>query len=393
MLTEADAARALPPPGFIQTYVIHAARQTTAPLAYHLGVGLSILAATCPLAYGMYFAGGPLRANVYSLLIGRSGEDQKSTAINIGRDILFAAAPLLVGDFPGSAEGLVESLARQSAQLVPVSEFGKLLAAAQRGYFEPIKTLLTDLWDAGPIQRAKANNKMIRVDNPRLSVMGGCSIPYLEKHTLAEDWTGGFMGRWCVLYGKRERTDALPVGDNTLRQPLIDFLQQRATTQTAGWCTGLDSQAEYFWREWFADISNRQLPNNIVGIRARAPTMALKMGLLYGWDYGPAIHGQPWQMSIRELEPAVRFAELHVKSLVSLSRMIAEHPDARLRRSIIECIRELGGDGTLGEILLTMKMRKRPISEMLDALAEEGTIVRAQTADGTKFRLSHPDAY
>jgi hypothetical protein len=30
---------------------------------------------------------------------------------------------------------------------------------------------------------------------------------------------------------------------------------------------------------------------------------------------------------------------------------------------------------------------------MLDALNEEGTIVRAQTADGPKFRLSHPDAF
>lgn len=392
MLTEADAARALPPPGFIQTYVVHAARQTTAPLAYHLGVGLSILAATTPLAYGMHYA-GELRSNLYCLLIGRSGEDQKSTAVNIGRDILFAAAPLLVGDFPGSAEGLVESLARQSSQLVPVSEFGKLLAAAQRGYFEPIKTLLTDLWDAGPIQRAKANNKMIRVDNPRLSVMGGCSIPYLEKHTLAEDWTGGFMGRWVVLYGQRERTDPDPVGDNTLRQPLIDFLNQRATTPTAGWCVGLDSQAALLWREWFNDVTNRSLPGNIVGIRARAPTIARKVALLYGWDFGPAIHGQPWQMSTRELEPAIKFAELHVKSLVSLSRMIAEHPDARLRRSILDVIREQGGESTLGGLLLVMKMRKRPISEMLDALCEEGTVVRAQTGEGTTFRLSHPNAF
>jgi hypothetical protein len=357
-----------------------------------LGVALSILAATCPLAYGMNYA-GDLRANLYCLLIGRSGEDQKSTAVNIGRDILFAAAPLLVGDFPGSAEGLIESLARQSSQLVPVSEFGKLLAAAQRGYFEPIKTLLTDLWDAGPIQRAKANNKMIRVDNPRLSVMGGCSIPYLEKHTLAEDWTGGFMGRWVVLYGQRERTDADPVGDNTLRQPLIDFLQHRAITPSAGWCTGLDTQAKELWRDWFEDVSNRQLPGNIVGIRARAPTIARKIALLYGWDYGPAIHGQPWQMTVRELEPAIKFAELHIKSLVSLSRMIAEHPDARLRRTVIDAVRESGGQASLGGLLLIMKMRKRPVSEMLDALCEEGTLVRAQTGEGMMFRLSHPNAF
>lgn len=392
LLTELDVARALPPLGFVRTYVLHAMRQTTAPLAYHLGVGLSILAATSPLAYGMNYA-GDLRTNMYCLLIGRSGEDQKSTAINIGREILFTAAPLLIGDFPGSAEGLLESLANQPSQIIPISEFGKLLASAQRGYFEPIKTTLTDLWDAGPTQRAKANKKLIRIDNPRLSVMGGCSIPYLEKHTLAEDWTGGFMGRWAVMYAQRERTDPDPVGDNTLRPQLVEFLQQRATTPVAGWCTGLDAEAVDVWKDWYNDVSNRILPNNIIGIRSRAPTIARKVALLYGWDFGPAPHGEPWQMGMQVLGPAIKFAELHIKSLVALSHKIAEHPDARLRRSILDVVENQGGDTTLGAILFSLKMRKRPITEMLDSLCEEGTLVRAQTAEGTKFRMAFSGAY
>lgn len=334
----------------------------------------------------MHYA-GDLRANLFCLLVGRSGEDQKSTAVNIGRDLLFAAAPLLIGDFPGSAEGLIESLARQNSQIIPLSEFGRFLASAQRGYFEPIKTLLTDLWDAAPTQRAKANNKMIRVDNPRLSVMGGCSVPYLEKHTLAEDWTGGFMGRWVILYGQRERTDPDPVGDTSLKQPLIQFLQQRASLKSAGWCMGMDTEATELWREWFVDVSNRNLPANIVGIRSRAPTIARKVALLYGWDYGPASQGQPWTMTTRELLPAIQFTELHIKSLVTLSRMIAEHPDARLRRSVLETIQANNGEACLADVLRTLKLRKRPIVEMLETLVEEGTIVRVATAEGALFRL------
>lgn len=192
MLTEIDAAKACPPQGFIRTYVFHAMKQTTAPLAYHLGVGLSMLSATCPTNYGMFYA-GPLRANFYCLLVGRSGEDPKSSAIGIGQSILFEAAAPLVGDFPGSAEGLIESLGRQPTQLIPVSEFGKLLASAQRGYFEPIKTLLTDVWDSGPIQRTKANNKVIRVDHPRLSVMGVARCP-TSRSTLSR--RTGRAGSW-----------------------------------------------------------------------------------------------------------------------------------------------------------------------------------------------------
>lgn len=385
-VTEAEAASAVPKSGWIRTFVLHAMNQTTAPLIYHLGVGVTILGTTCPLAYGMQYA-GPLRANNFCLLVGRSGEDQKSTALSVGKKILDEAAAPLIGDFPGSPEGLIDSLARRPSQFIPISEFGKFLSAAQRGYFEPTKTLLAELWDSLATQRTKANNKTVRVDNPRLSIGAACSIPYLEKHTLAEDWTGGFMGRWMVLYGKRERDDPDPTGDNTHTQWLCDELRKRATTSAAGWCSGLTPAATSLWYDWYGDVTNRHLPDNIIGIRSRAPSMARKIALVYGWDFGPAAHGQPWQMDLDVLEPAIALAELHIKSLIHLSDVIAEHPDARLRRSVMLAILQFKGVATLGEILSVMKMRKRPIVEMLDALMEEGRVTRQKTTLGIVYTL------
>jgi hypothetical protein len=341
------------------------------------------------LNYGMHYA-GTLRANNFCLLVGRSGEDRKSTALGVGREILDAAAAPLIGDFPGSPEGLIDSLAQQSSQMIPISEFGKFLSAAQRGYFEPTKTLLADLWDALPVQRARANNRVIRVDNPRLSIAAACSIPYLEKHTLAEDWTGGFMGRWMVLYGRRERTDPDPIGDRTDFQWLVDELQKRALTPNAGWCVGLDNGAKRYWSDWYKDVMSRQLPSNIVGIRARAPTIARKVALIYGWDFGPAAAGQPWRMDIDILEPAIAMAELHIRSLCDLSEVIAEHEDARLRRSVLMAIDTKGGLATLGEILAILKRRKRPIIETLDALMEEGRVLKIKTTIGEAFEHRKP---
>ena len=390
-VTEAEAAAVLPADGWVRRYVIHASKQTTAPLCYHIGIGLTTLGVTCPLSYGMHYA-GTLRANNFCLLVGRSGEDNKSSALNVGREILDAAAAPLIGDFPGSPEGLIDSLQTTPSQLIPISEFGKFLSSAQRGYFEPTKTLLADLWDSLPIQRTRANNRITRVDNPRLSINAACSIPYLEKHTLSEDWTGGFMGRWVVLYGRRERSDPDPVGDRTDFQWLVDNLQRRAVSPTAGWCMGLDSGASLLWRDWYNDVTNRQLPTNIVGIRSRAPTIARKMALIYGWDYGPALLGKPWKISIDILEPAIKFAELHIKSLVDLSHVIAEHADARLRRSVLQAIDTKGGVATLGEILGTLKMRKRPVAEMLDSLMEEGRVDKIEVSfgRGTAYVTSTP---
>jgi hypothetical protein len=387
MLTEIEVANAVPPHGFIRDYVLHAVKQTTAPLAYHLGTGLSILATTCPLDYGMNYA-GRLRANIFVLLVGRSGEDQKSTAMGIGRDLLFEAAAPLVGDFPGSPEGLIDSLSRCPSQIVPISEFGRFLASAQRGYFEPIKALMADLWDSHALQRTKANNRVVRVENPRLNVVAACSIPYLEKYTLAEDWTGGFMGRWCVMYGTRERTNPDPAGDNSAFDYLAGELRTRATTETAGWCSGLTPAARQFWADWFNDVSNRHLPSQIMGVRSRAPTMARKAALLYAWDWGKPVGGKAWEMDVPELDYGIRFAELHIASVVAMADRIAEHPDARLRRSVIEAIESRPNHhASVGEILRTMKMRRRPVAEALDGLVEEGRVRRVTTGSDYVYVL------
>lgn len=386
MVTETEVIDALPAQGFVRSYVIHAMRQTTSPLCYHLGTGLTMLAATCPLNYGMWYAGA-LRTNLFTLLVGRSGEDQKSSALGIGKEILFEAAAPLVGDQPGSPEGLIDSLARAPSQMIPLSEFGKFLSSAQRGYFEPVKTLLADLWDSQSIQRARAGGRITRVENPRLSVLAACSIPYLEKHTLTEDWSGGFMGRWAVMYGKRERVNPDPVGDRTYHDFLVEEVKRRASMPSAGWCEGLDRQAARLWEDWYHDLYRRNFPNQIVGVRSRAPTIARKAALLYGWDFGPAHENRPWRLSLAELEPAIAFAELHVKSIVGLSGRIAEHPDARLRRKIIIAMETNGGMTSLGNILGELKMRKRPVLEMIDSLMEEGLVAKTPNGQGYSYVL------
>ena len=382
MISEREAAWAVPPQGWVRDYVEHAILQTTSPLGYHLATALAVLATTCPLDYGMRYA-GTMRANFYSLLVGRSGEDQKSTALGIGRDVLFAAAPALIGEHPGSWEGLVDSLSRQPSQVLVYSEFGKFLSQARKGYFEPLKALITDLWDATPQQRAKANGNAIRVDNPRLSIMAACSLPYLERHTEAHDWSGGFMGRWAVIYARRERTDPDPVGDPSRIPMLAQGLVARAGITNAAPCLGLDYQAKQMWDEWYYEVERRPFPETISGAKTRAPTIARKVALLYAWDYGAATAGQPFHIGLDVLDPALRFAELHLRSVAGLADKLAEHPEAVVRRTILESIPDAGA--TLGQILRSTKMKRKGVVEVLDALVLDGSITRAALAGGDAF--------
>ena len=384
MITEKDALDALPSHGFVRAYCQYAAVQTTAPLAYHIGVAMSMLAVTCPLGYGTRYAINQ-RPNLFVMLAGRSGDDQKSTAIEIGREILFEACPTLIGDQPGSSEGMIESLSKQPTQLLIYKEMGKLLASTQRGYLEPLKALLTDLSDCSSQQRVKAKqkgeNNVIRVDSPRLSIIGACSLPFLEKHTEAVDWTGGFLGRWALLYAQRERTNCWPAGTTHGRAALVQSLASRSLTPTAGWMNKPTGHVGKIWKDWFEDVDHRKLPDLVAGARTRAPIVALKAALLYGWDLGHSHSGEPWEMDTSVLDPAIKFAELYLTSIVNLSGKLAEHPDARVRRNVLGCFGH-GEALKLGQVLKRTKLRKRTVSEILDSLTVEGTIKRLNLPNG-----------
>ncbi len=366
----------------MRKYVEYAQRQTSAPLGYHLACAITLLGTTVPVPYGTFYAGS-LRANLFTMLVGRSGEDQKSSALGIARELLFEAIPPLIGDFPGSAEGLIDSLQRQPTQMIPISELGKFLSSAQQGYFEPTKALMADLWDSLPTQRAKANGKVVRCDHPRLSMLAACSLPYLERYTDDTDWSGGFMGRWAVIYARRERTDPDPKGDRIGFDELKQTLYDRGTRPSLGFCMGLDKEAGAIWADWFNDVSRRDLPAQVVGVRARAPTIARKVALLYGSDFGPAHLDQDWYVTKKELIPAILFTELHIKSLVGLSDHICSSNDARQRRAVLGILAEEGGYASLGTILNRLKLKKRTVMETLDALTCEGLVARATLMGGS----------
>tara|TARA_R110000824_G_scaffold327064_1_gene514008 strand:+ start:151 stop:492 length:342 start_codon:yes stop_codon:yes gene_type:complete len=112
--------------------------------------------------------------------------------------------------------------------------------------------------------------------------------------------------------------------------------------------------------------------------------------MLYAWDFGVAHQNQPWRIGMRELVPAIKFSELHIKSLISLSAQIADHPDARLRRSVLRAIEDHNGHASLGKILGSLKMKKRPVVEILDSLLEEGRVTKSRTDNGFAYILEQP---
>jgi hypothetical protein len=389
MIKEKQIASIMPPDTWITQYVTYCASQTTSPLAYHLGVGLTIMAMSCPTNYTMRFF-GMMPTNMYALLAGRSGEDQKSTALGLGEEILDKANYELIGNQAGSAEGLIDSLSEANKQCLFYSEFGQFLSQAKGGYMESVKTTMTNLWDGKNISRRKAGDNIIRCENPRLSIISACSLSYLETYTTATDWSGGFMGRWLLMYARRERTMAFPPNETLqikqTRDWLAGTLQQRMEYQYDNICLGLDDEAKGLWKEWYHSLQQRELPDMIAGTATRCPAIAMRVAMILAWDTGLSRQGEDWHIDSGTLNFAINVAELHLQSVVALSERLAEHPDALFRRKIMGCFPFYGDIVALGDILTITKMRKRTVVELIEGLLLEGYI-KEIPVENTKNRV------
>lgn len=387
MVSDMDVIKALPAVqgSWIAEYVTYSASKTAAPLIYHLGVAFAALSATCAIDYGGAYAGTTYSIH-YALCVGRAGEDFKTASINIAQDLLQDAAPSLLLPAPRSAEGMIETLKRQPVGLWPAGELGDFFARAKEGgYMAPVKTKLTELWDGRPAPE-RSKKEVITVDRPRQSLAAACSLSFLETHTEEADWDGGFMSRWLILYGKSTRMMPDPKPDLWRVPALVEGLRVRASIPHAGYCTGLTPRAQRMWDDWYADLYKRKLPSKIGGARSRTATVARRVLLAYGWDYGPAPYGQPWEADLDLLEPSIAFAELHYKSVLALSDYLVDSPDARLRRKVIRAFEEYG-PMTKGQVLAVTQLRPRTIQEILGGLVEEGKLQAEPTAQGTEY---HP---
>lgn len=393
MISEQEVWDALPSRGFVRSYVEYAQGTTDANIAYHVASALSILTQTVPVDYCVPYA-SPLWGNLYSLLVGDSSKSRKTAAINVAQRVLREAVPGSVGEIPGSQEGLYESLRAQQRQLIVYGEFGEFLAKSEQGYMMPLKTTLTNLWDAIPIGRALANNRRGAVQDPRLSLLCGVAPALLERHTEAADWTGGFLARFLTFYAEPERKfPTQPIDDHVKRQSIVQWIKNLSAPQTApGRCLWLDAHGSEMWGDWWEHLQRSRDSANerVAAACSRSTSVAAKTALLLAWDIGQARSGQDWYIGEPELKSALAIANLHLDSVIELGESVTGSKDMRDRRAVL---RTIGIAPTpLGVVINKSMMLKRRVMEIIDSLSEERSI-RREMVNGQVCYVRTPEEH
>jgi len=384
--------------GFLRSYVDYASQCSDAPEIYHVGVGLTILAGTiakklaCP-----WLAGRSLLPNLYTLLVGPSRSARKTASMDIGIDILQNVKSELVIPIPGSMEELVAQIRSTPSGLLTYREFGHFLKTTQRGYGEPIRTVLMDLFDWPPDRVYTRNLKKAKtiIEPPIcLSMLSSIATDLLYSYTDTEEWTGGFFGRMLMLYGEREDF-RMPETWPAAHQHLIGVLHAINNYPFAP-CGGFSPAAWNAFEAWSRqrDATTHTAPARLQTHIAGASTLAAKIALLYAADAGEVAAGNGWLVSYEAIARAITFVEtLYLPSIFHLGERLVLGVWEKDRQRVLDAIE---GHKQIGisrrDLLRRVRMESTFLETILNTLREEASIVKSTDPRGEVYRVPTTDS-
>ena len=392
MLSERVAAVLPERSAFLRNYCTYAAYCSDAPDIYHIGVGLTIFsAAVAKTARCPWQAGRELVPNLYTLIVGPSRSARKTASLDAGIEILRDAHAETVIPIPGSYEELIAQLRATPTGLMLYREFGHFLKTTQRGYGEPIRTVLMDLFDQPPNQpyvRNLRKGKTIIEAPIVLSLIAACSTDLLFSYTDAESWVGGFFGRFLLLYGERDGFK-MPNTWSEARSYL--------TTQLAAWvsvglppCGGFAPDAAQMFEQWsrYRDSTADNAPPRVRTFFSGATTLAAKVALLYAIDQHEPAAGNGWLISYSALAKAIQFVDtLYLPSILNIGDRLALGFFEKDRQRIIDVIAAKKGPISRGEVLRATKVSMQLLDQVIDTLRESGEVTQGQGAQGLTYRM------
>jgi len=394
----------LPSSGFIHEYVEWASTRTDAPTVYHLGVALSLVSVCCSPGLGVIWPGGELSPNLYTMLVGDSVINRKSTTMKMGLKLLRKVCPDRVGLSPGSHEGLLRSLERQSQQIIPEPEFSRFLSQAHgRNYLNAVKQSYTDAYDGEPLSRITAYRET-EIEDHNLSILAACAPGYLERYLEPQDLTAGFFARWMLFCGKRDTFKLNLTPDPDGKQRMIDHLFRLYEYSPGGESYFTDKAQQHFenrarqidhvaLHEMDADDESR-------GVIARAPTMMAKVSLLLGVctyvnnlseDAPPPdpLERPTIQITLEDVINAERIVHLHMTSVLNIQENLAQSPEMLLRRRVLNIVskQQPCSVGTISKDAKVLVKRVRPV---IETLLEQGMIKQVAAGTTTMYQIAGP---
>lgn len=390
---------------FLQQFVAYCETQTDAPSVFHLATGLSLLAVAMPPSAHFWGPGSPRHPNLFGMVVGGSGVSRKTSSMRIGQGIIKASKyPHFLGKTATSYGSLIDVLAEQPQQLLCDEDMAQFLRDSKgAGYLSGYKQGLLKAYDCGPLDTTSRTHGARAVAEPRLSIFGAANLTELSDHLDVSDLSSGFMSRFLIFTGTRERF--LPQSQITRDEKafgMLVYLFNRLVEGTPRLPVTFDVAANAYLDDWEAkqDKTLRGTTNvQEASLLSRIPEFSRKIALLMAVDRmvsGSAssvttdlseVQGTPVIVTAMDAWRALEIAKMAHASATSVLAELHFSNYMKERARVLAAIPADGGTVSLGQITLSAKLPKFEVSRHLDTLREQGLAEEVPTQDGMRYQM------
>lgn len=364
----------VPEPSFLQSYLQYGTDITDAPPEFHLAVGLAITSAMVGNSIWFNAWGDDVFLNLWTLLLAPSGFFRKTTSMRLGLKLLKKHNPeaILPNDF--TREKLQENLTIQPAGIVPVWEFGSLLAMMGKDYNIGIKEFLTEIYDGGDYRKETVKGTPVHIIRPAVSILAGSTIDWVVDRISSGDLRSGFLARY-LYWPVTSKPDWKGFGEKShsiIEESLDSFMT--SLSYVNGEAT-FDAVVIKRYNKWLYkhenEVNDQELPRELQGFYTRIGTYVLKFAVLYQLCMTLEL-----VVSEEAMEYAIRLAEYLKSHLIKLiEEEIAIGRDAQELKRVREIISSGNSHGMDRQtILRKSKIMAHRLNKILQTLCESDEI-------------------
>lgn len=370
---------------FLAAYQAYMSKATDAPKSFVMAGGLACLS-TIALSRRWLNKGNGVRPNVFLMLTADSSKNRKSFSVDTPVELLRDVEEDRVGPKDFTSEGLIFTMRKRpkgksrNKLILPISEFGRYLAAAQ-SYAASTGAMLCDLYDGDDYERVRSGKRPLFVEKPRLSMLAAVAYGMLEKFADPKDWITGFFARivWVMPETDPNRVryfnqPAKPTAERDIaKAALIDLREELRASKGA---MAVSAQADAVFDAFAKPFAAQEVNDPVLEAqRERLLNTIWKVAMLFQIDENPQHPVGPQAMSY-----AIWFAQQAWTSFQKIYAKTASSPFIKLAHRVHHVAWHADGHTIpMREIYRTLHLSAEHLARVLDMLVKADSIEVAKS--------------
>lgn len=234
--------------------------------------------------------------NLWTMLVGQTGIERKSSAINKGRRIITNISPdtnllpmmatweglLLAMTNETDSDGNPTDAIKHENTLVCMPEFDGFMKKSRQDQLAHMIPYLCDLYDCPPEVKNTTKGTPLCVPNPFFSILAGIQPEVLMKSFQSNDVHGGFAGRFMYVYDHTDNCIPMPVWNkqNEFNNILMNLAVIRSNSDVVRKIS-LDDECIPLWNNFYTKY--KKLTNNplLLQLNDRMQIHVLKIATIF----------------------------------------------------------------------------------------------------------------